>query len=91
MKYLLRWTGLALRDLIEIKAYIQRDNPAAARKEAQKIKRSVEKLMRFPLAGRLLKKIPQVRQIVVSHYHIFYRCHGHSVEILRIYHQSRDI
>lgn len=84
------WSSLALKDLLEIKEYIQRDNPKAGRLEAKKILKSVERLARFPLSGPQVIKIPSVRQVVSGNYHIYYRLHKSQVEILRVYHGKRD-
>lgn len=85
----IRWTSLALKDLLEIKEFIQRDNPPAAKREARRIKRSVERLARFPESGRKSPDIPSVREVIAGNYRIFYRTHLSQVEILRIYHGKR--
>lgn len=83
------WTPLALKDLSNIREYIQKDNPRASKKEAGKIKVSVERLKRFPLSGRPSPDILGVREIVKNPYRIFYRVRSKNVEILRIYHDKR--
>jgi toxin ParE1/3/4 len=85
----LLWTSLALQDLIEIKEFIQRDKTLAAQNEATRIKKSVERLIRFPHSGRVLRTIPNIRELVTGNYRIFYRVRGKQVEILRIYHGKR--
>ncbi|MBI2981480.1 MAG: type II toxin-antitoxin system RelE/ParE family toxin [Deltaproteobacteria bacterium] len=87
----IQWTSLALKDLGEIREFIQRDKPIAAKSEARRIKKSVERLSSFPQSGHFLGKIPSVREIVSGNYHIYYRIHGRQVEILRIYHGRRSI
>lgn len=87
----LRWTPLALQDLSGIRDYIHRNNPTAAKKEAKRIRNSVERLARFPLSGRSLKVISLVREVVSGNYRIFYLPVGREIRILRIYHGSRDV
>ncbi len=85
----IQWTSLALKDLSEIKEYIQKDKPIAARQEAGKIRKSVERLARFPESGRKSLDIPGVREIVSGNYKIFYRVKNQKIAILRIYHGKR--
>lgn len=89
MKRRIRWSPLALRDLLEIRDYIRRDKPEAARAEADRIRRSVERLSSFPESGRNLEVIPGVREVVSGNYHIYYRVRPSQVEILRVYHGKR--
>jgi len=90
-KYTLLWAQLALQDLKEIKKYIARDNPAAAKKEAQKIKSKVLRLETFPHSGRALTTIPGVREVIADQYHVFYEVQGNKVIILRVLHGKRNI
>jgi toxin ParE1/3/4 len=85
------WTSLALKDLLEIRQYIQRGNPKAAKAEAKNIKKSTERLQRFPESGKKSEHIPSVRELVSDHYRFFYRIHFSKVEILRIYHAKRRL
>jgi len=85
------WTSLALKDLLEIKEYIHRENPSAAKKEADKIKKATERLSQFPESGRSLKTLPTLREVISGNYHIFYRAEATQVAILRIYHGKRNI
>lgn len=87
----IRWTSLALKDLLEVKEYIRRDNPQAAKRTALKIKKSVERLARFPESGKKSEDIPLVREVVSGNYRIFYRLHALRVEILRVYHGKRSV
>ena len=84
------WTSLSLKDLLEIKTYIQRDNPKAAKREAQRIRKSVDRLARFPESGRKSKDIPFVRELISGNYRLFYRMHNSQIEILRVYHGKRS-
>jgi toxin ParE1/3/4 len=87
----IRWAPLALKDLHEVKEYIQRDKPSAAREEAKRIRKSTERLARFPESGRTLETIPRVREIVAGNYRVFYMIEPSHVVILRVYHGRRNI
>lgn len=91
MRRKIRWTPLALKDLSEIKQYIQRDRPAAAVQEAKKIKKSIERLPRFPESGRRLETIPSLREVISGNYRIFYLIRPSEIQILRVYHGRRKI
>ncbi len=85
------WTALALADLREMREYIALDTPAAARKEAEKIRSTVSRLEAFPHSGRALAKIPGVREVIAGRYHVFYEVQENNVIVLRVLHGKRDI
>lgn len=85
----IRWTPLALKDLVEIRDFIHRDKPVAAKQEAVRIKKAVERLPRFPESGRRVETVPTLREIIAGNYHIYYRARPSEIVILRIYHGRR--
>lgn len=87
----IQWTSLALKDLSNIKVYIQKDKPIAAKQEAGRIKKSLERLARFPESGRKSLDILGVREVISGNYRIFYQIRNSKIEILRIYHGKRNI
>jgi toxin ParE1/3/4 len=48
----IRWSPTAVSDLKSIRDYIARDSPSAARRVANRIKDSVNRLLKFPLSGK---------------------------------------
>jgi len=60
-----RWTEPAFRGWEETFAYIEADNPTAARRIAGKVLDAVEMLTRFPFAGRV-GLAPDTREFAVS-------------------------
>ena len=90
MKKAIFWTPLALRDLVEIRDFIQRDKPSAAKQEAKRIQKIVERLSQFPESGRRVETIPMVREVVAGNYHVYYCIRPLQVEILRVYHGKRS-
>lgn len=85
------WTEIAIGSLREIVKYIEEDNPTAARKQAQMIKRAVLRLAQFPKSGKVFEPVPGLREMVVSKYRIFYEVQPGSVVILKVVHGSRNI
>jgi addiction module RelE/StbE family toxin len=60
----IRWSPTAVSDLESIREYIARDSPSAARKVANRIKESVNRLCNFPLSGRA-GRVPGTRELVI--------------------------
>lgn len=69
----LQWTEPAELDLKAILSFIRRESPQAARKLTSQIRHSVSLLSEFPEIGQFFDLVePPAREIVVSHYRIFY-------------------
>ena len=87
----LLWSGLALDDLKEMREYVSRDKPAAARKLAQSIKKSVLRLRDHPLSGRVVPELSHLgyREVIVAPYRIIYEVQPTRVVILRVWHGRR--
>ena len=60
----IRWSPTAISDLELIRDYIAQDSPLAARKVANRIKESVNRLINFPLSGRA-GRVPETRELVI--------------------------
>lgn len=72
-------------------AYIQRDNPEAARKMRQRAERSLRRLARYPESGRLIPEFPDLayREVVVTPYRFFYRVEGKIVWVVAVWHGAQ--
>jgi toxin ParE1/3/4 len=85
-------TPQALADLQEILAYIAQDNPVAAQKLHEELRREAFSLKTFPLRGARVKAYAGVRFLVCGNYLIVYWVKDHQVvQILRFWHAARDI
>jgi toxin ParE1/3/4 len=85
------WAPQAIEDLRELRAYIAKDDPAAARKVALHIVRSVETLLpNHPEMGRA-GRVPGTRELVIpkTPFILPYRVHDEMVQVLRVYHAAR--
>ena len=60
----IRWSPTAVSDLVSIRDYIAQDSPSAARKVANRIKESVNRLINFPLSRRA-GRVPETRELVI--------------------------
>jgi len=85
-----RWANSALDDVEQIVLYINRFNPAAARRVAQAILDAGDGLCRFPLKGRIGGE-PDTRELVVVWpYVIVYEVEPDAVNILRVWHGAQE-
>ena len=88
------WSGTALEDLKQIRAWVAQDSPDAARRLASKIRKGVESLTDFPMAGRIVPEIgiKAYREIIVRPYRVIYQVRDNDAfVILRVWHSHRDL
>jgi plasmid stabilization system protein ParE len=89
----IRWTPQAADDLQAIHDFVARDSAYYARLVVERLVESIEQLKQFPDSGRVVPELddPHIREIVRSPYRIVYRRNATIVEILTIFHASREI
>lgn len=81
----------AQRDLDEIWDYIAEDNPGAADRLIDEIRRKLEILAKTPLIGPLRPELmPGLRCFPVRRYVIYYRAIPDGIEVVRVLHGARD-
>ena len=87
----LRWSPEALQDLKDIRAYISKDNPGAAKMIVARIVSYVrEQLPGNPEIGRP-GRVAGTRELVISNtpFVVPYRIGKEHIDILRVYHVAR--
>jgi addiction module RelE/StbE family toxin len=94
--YIIRWTGPARTDLMEIVDYIADNNPIAAIKILDKIEHSVNQLDMFPMRGRVVPELEQYgyllyREIIISPWRVIYKIDQDIVYILVVIDGRRDV
>lgn len=84
------WTSKAVRDLAEIRTYVEQDRPRAAAHLARRIIEAVGRLEDQPLMGRKCM-LPGIRELIVAGtpYIVPYRVRGETIELLRVLHGRR--
>lgn len=85
------WSPEAIADLAALRAYIASDDLAAAQRVALHIIRSVETFLpNSPEMGRP-GRIPGTRELVITRtpYIVPYRLVGNTIQVLRVFHNSR--
>jgi addiction module RelE/StbE family toxin len=83
----IRWSPTAVSDLESIRDYIAQDSPSAARKVANRIKESINRLGNFPLSGKS-GRIAGTRELVIpgTSYIAAYTIQGDEVQIAAVLH-----
>ena len=85
------WSPEALNDLAALRAYIAKDDPAAALRIALRISHNVETLLPAnPRMGRP-GRVPGTRELVIpkTPFVVPYRLQGSTIEVLRVHHGAR--
>lgn len=85
-----RWLDDALVDVTEIYDYVAMDDPAAATRVVERIRRAVRVLRTMPHRGRP-GRWPGTRELVIPRtpYIVPYRVIDATIEILRVFHTAR--
>jgi toxin ParE1/3/4 len=86
-----RWAPRAVDDLERIFRYLEKSNPAAARRVVQSIYEDASSLQTFPERGRLSRR-PGARELVCAPwpYILVYRIERQAIEIARVWHAAQD-
>lgn len=88
----IRWSLPAAEDLERICAWIERDNPAAAKRVANAIYNGIGQLKTAPGLGRASSRVQGWRELVFTPlpYIAVYRIREDVIEIARIFHGAQD-
>ena len=86
------WTHQAIEDVEAIRTYIARDSVQYAVLVVEQILDAVDRLSRFPFSGRVVPELQDetVREVILGNYRIVYRVTDDSVQILTVFHASRQ-
>ena len=86
-----RFTPSGRLQFLTALAYVQRDNPSAARKLRDRAERILRRLAKYPKSGRLIPEFPELpyREVVVPPYRFFYRVEGKNVWVVAVWHGAQ--
>jgi toxin ParE1/3/4 len=85
-------TESARADLREIRTYIAKDNPAAARRVVERLRAQARKLAATPGMGRSRKDLrPDLFSFPVGKHVLFYRSQPGGIVLVRVIHGARDL
>ena len=87
------WSLKSVENLDDISNYISKNSPLYAPVFIQKIIKSVDRLIEFPLSGRVVPEFndENIRQLIFHNYRIVYRVNFNNVEIILVIHGARLI
>lgn len=93
MAHAIRWTRLALSDLVALRDYIAADDPKAADAVVAQVREAVARLTEFPESGRIVpeRRAQGYREVIVAPYRVVYAVVGEDVRILRVWHGRRSM
>jgi len=87
----LRWSIAARRDFAEARHFIAAENPTAARSWANRIRRSVDRIQRFPLGGLALEQTGlRATSVPGTAYRIVYAVQSDIIVIVAVWHGARE-
>ena len=86
------WTEPAVSDLEAIHTFIARDSTAYANAFISEIIGAVQRLEKFPLAGRVVPEInnEDIRELIVGNYRVVYNVTRSTIGILTILHGAKN-
>ena len=86
-----RFTPSGRLQFLTALAYVQRDNPPAARKLRERAERVLRRLAKYPKSGRLIPEFPELpyREVVVPPYRFFYRVEVKTVWVVAVWHGAQ--
>jgi plasmid stabilization system protein ParE len=87
----IRFTPSARIQFLTAVAYIQRDDPSAAKRFRNRAERALKRLERFPDSGKLLAEFPELpfREVVVSPHRFFYKVRRKTVWVVAVWHGAQ--
>jgi len=88
----IRFLNSARQDMQEIKDYIARDSPAAAKRLIQAFKKKTNQLIQHPFSGRVIPETMDgnLRELIVSNYRIMYQVSNRFVTVFAVYESHRQ-
>ena len=87
----LQFSPSARDQFLAVIAYIQLDDPEAARALRGRVETAMRELERFPESGRRIPEFPHLphRELIVRPYRFFYRVVGETVWVIGVWHTRR--
>ena len=89
----LQFTRRAQRDLSRLRAFIAKNNPAAARRRSQRLRAAIKHLLDHPDLGVDVPELEGVRDLktVDGEYIVRYTRRDDAIIVLQIWHTKEDI
>lgn len=88
------WSLEANEQLREAVRYLRKDNPEAAQRFGNEVRAAARSLRELPERGRIVPELglPNVRELLLTawRYRLMYRIQPDRIEIVILFHTSRD-
>jgi len=83
----INWSKESLKQLIEIKNYISKDNPERAETFINRLIERGERVGDYPFKGRMVPEfaVNEIREVFEKSYRIVYRISKEQIEILTVF------
>ena len=87
----IRFTPTARKQFLSAIAYIYKENPKAAFDFKNRVEKTLSRLNKFPLSGRLIPEFPgfPFREVIISPFRFFYRVQEKTVWIAAVWHGAQ--
>jgi addiction module RelE/StbE family toxin len=87
-----RWTRLALADLVSARDRLLEENPRAAEAMLRQVTEALKKLRTHPRIGRIVpeRRSAGYREIILPPYRLVYAIGRGEIHVLRYWHSRRD-
>ena len=87
------WSQQARADLLEIFHRVAADNPGAARKLLERLKKSEELVLEHPLAGRVVPEfeVANIRERILRPYRVIYQVQRELILFLTVIHGRQSL
>ena len=87
----IRFTPTARKQFLSAIAYIYKENPKAAFDFKNRVEKTLSRLNKFPLSGRLIPEFPGLpfREVIISPFRFFYRVQEKTVWIAAVWHGAQ--
>ena len=81
------WTETAKQDLIAIRQYISADNPAAAKRWIDRLRKRARDILHAPLSGRIVPEFARedIRELIEGNYRIVYQVLDDRLVVLTVF------
>jgi len=86
----LRYTPTAARDLLRLRRFTAKNNPLAAQKASQQLRKNIQHLLGHPELGSGRSELGDVRELIAREYIIRYKMAEQEIVILNIWHEKED-
>jgi toxin ParE1/3/4 len=88
----IRWTRLALADLISARDHLAAENPLAAEALLSRVSEALKRLRKHARSGRIVPERRSLgyREVILPPYRLIYAVAGGEIQVLRLWHSRRD-